>query len=84
MQGQKDESLNLGYVIDNSLQQLAKLGFLACIIAWCFTCDPLLLEVHALDLLRACLSTLFQHWYPTPVTPKSACRLHIQAIATTA
>ena len=30
-------ALGLGHVIDNSLQQLAKLGFLACIIAWGLT-----------------------------------------------
>ncbi len=48
MPRQADESLNLGYVIDNSLQQLAKLGFLACIIAWCFTCEPLMSQVDGL------------------------------------
>lgn len=53
MPEKKDESLNLGYVIDNSLQQLAKLGFLAFIIAWSFT-----RKHHLSDLVRSQLTFL--------------------------
>lgn len=37
-EGLANNALSIGYVIDNSLQQLAKLGFLAFIVAWGLTC----------------------------------------------
>lgn len=57
MSEKSSSTLGLGHVVDNSLQQLAKLGFLACIIAWGLTCEHCLSHssLKQLQSLNGCV-----------------------------